>query len=74
LWQKLMAEACKVRRGGRELEVPVESLVKGDLVVLESGMRAPADCRIIDTDSLKVRVEGERAGGGVAIEAIGCFR
>jgi magnesium-transporting ATPase (P-type) len=52
----MMAENTKVRRGGRELEVRVEDLVKGDLVLLESGMRVPADCRIIETDSLKVRL------------------
>jgi P-type Ca2+ transporter type 2C len=51
----MMAENTKVKRGGRVLEVRVEDLVKGDLVVLESGMRVPADCRIIETDSLKVR-------------------
>jgi hypothetical protein len=53
-WQRMMAESTKVRRRGRELEVRVEELVKGDIVVLEFGMRVPADCRIIHTDSLKV--------------------
>ena len=49
-----MSENAKVIRDGVEAEVPSEDLVKGDLVVIESGVRVPADLRILSTDSLKV--------------------
>lgn len=32
----------------------LQDLVVGDIVLLESGSRVPADLRILDTDSLKV--------------------
>jgi hypothetical protein len=53
--QTIMEDSTTVRRGGREMDVPVEALVQGDVVVLRMGMRVPADCRIIHTDGLKVR-------------------
>jgi len=34
-----------------------QDLVKGDMVLLESGQRVPADIRILETDSLKVQEE-----------------
>lgn len=33
-----------------------QSLVKGDLVIIEAGQRVPADLRIISVDGLKVRL------------------
>lgn len=50
----MMSEQAKVRRGGEEFWVPSEDLVIGDMVLLESGSRVPADCRIVSSDSLKV--------------------
>lgn len=51
----MMSEKARVRRGGKDMDVPAEDLVLGDLVLVESGVRIPADLRIIQTDSLKVR-------------------
>lgn len=50
----MMSEKARVRRGGKEMDVPAEDLVLGDLVMVESGVRIPADLRIIQSDSLKV--------------------
>jgi len=50
----MMSENARVRRGGKEADVPSEDLVLGDLVIIESGKRVPADLRIILSDSLKV--------------------
>lgn len=54
LQQDMMSEKARVRRGGKDLDVPTEDLVVGDVVLVESGVRIPADLRIIQTDSLKV--------------------
>ena len=53
-FKDMMSENARVRRGGKEQDVPAEDLVLGDLVVIESGKRIPADLRIIQSDSLKV--------------------
>jgi cation-transporting ATPase I len=43
-----------VRRGGQLLEVDAELLVRGDVIVLAAGDVVPADCRILESDSLEV--------------------
>jgi Mg2+-importing ATPase len=45
---------AKVRRGGREVSVPVEQVVVGDLVVLGAGDVVPADCRVVASQGLLV--------------------
>ncbi|PKQ06854.1 MAG: carbonate dehydratase, partial [Alphaproteobacteria bacterium HGW-Alphaproteobacteria-12] len=41
-------------RGGRRLTVAAESVVPGDLVVLEAGDRVPADLRLVKANNLKI--------------------
>jgi len=43
-----------VRRGTDLVEVEATELVRGDVVMLEAGDVVPADCRIIDAESLEV--------------------
>lgn len=43
-----------VVRDGREIEIHDEEVVQGDVIVLRSGDKVPADARIISTQSLKV--------------------
>ncbi|MET8090236.1 magnesium-translocating P-type ATPase [Micromonospora sp. NPDC005220] len=43
-----------VVRDGREVSVPVEEVVVGDLVVLRAGDVVPADCRIVEAGRLQV--------------------
>lgn len=52
--KKLLAYKTKVKRGGTEKEIDVVNLVPGDIVVLEEGIKAPADIRLIDVFSLSV--------------------
>lgn len=52
--QKLMKIKARVRRDGQETEVPAEDLVPGDVVLLESGMKVPADMRLIEVSGLKI--------------------
>ncbi len=51
---KLVSPHAKVIRGGQEWEVPSRELVPGDVVLLESGARVPADLRLLGTAALTV--------------------
>ncbi len=45
--RRMLEPECRVRRGATLVAVPAESVVAGDLVVLESGDRVPADIRLV---------------------------
>ena len=51
---KLVTTEASVRRDGRKLRMPSAQLVPGDLVLLQSGDRVPADLRLIRVRSLQV--------------------
>jgi P-type Cu+ transporter len=44
----LQPRRARVQRGGEEMEVPVEELVRGDLVMVRPGERIPVDGEIIE--------------------------
>ncbi|HEY66153.1 MAG TPA: cadmium-translocating P-type ATPase [Caldilineae bacterium] len=44
---ELTPETALVRRDGREVELPVEEVVRGDIVVVRPGDRIPVDGRVI---------------------------
>src|SRR6266511_2586827 len=53
----LMAQVrveVEVRREGREISVPVEDVVVGDVLVLSAGDVVPADCRVIESHGLLI--------------------
>jgi magnesium-transporting ATPase (P-type) len=50
--QRLLKIIARVRRGNREQEIPSEKVVPGDIVLLESGNKVPADLRLLQTHSL----------------------
>lgn len=52
--QEMAAATSKVIRGGKQVTVKSEELVRGDILVLEAGDAVPADCRIIECASLKI--------------------
>ncbi len=52
--QKLMTTRVRVLRSGDTHEIDSEQLVPGDIVLLESGNRVPADMRIVDSHSLEI--------------------
>ncbi|OFK23442.1 cation-translocating P-type ATPase [Olsenella sp. HMSC062G07] len=52
--QEMASATSKVVRGGRQIQVPSHDLVVGDLVILEAGDSVPADCRILESASMKV--------------------
>ncbi len=52
--KKLLAFKAKVRRSGVEREIEVAGLVPGDIVILEEGLKVPADMRLIQVLSLRI--------------------
>ncbi|MEM7793384.1 MAG: cation-translocating P-type ATPase [Cyanobacteria bacterium P01_C01_bin.118] len=53
--KKLAVPTVRVRRSGQVQECSLESLVRGDLVLLEAGNRVPADGRLVETVNLQVQ-------------------
>ena len=51
--KQMTASTSKVIRGGQLMAVKSEEIVVGDIVILEAGDSVPADCRIIESASLK---------------------
>lgn len=56
-----------VLRAGRRMTVPAEDIVPGDIVLLESGDRVPADLRLLRTRNLSVD-EAVLTGESVAVD------
>ncbi|MCM8817114.1 MAG: HAD-IC family P-type ATPase, partial [Candidatus Omnitrophica bacterium] len=52
--KKLILVKSRVRRDGKELEIMAEDLVPGDIVLLESGMKVPADIRLFEASGLEI--------------------
>ncbi len=62
--QKLLPPTARALRQGTIVEIPVEGLVVGDVVLLEQGDSTPADCRLLEGFSARVNnatVTGESA-------------
>lgn len=53
--KKLAVPTVRVRREGAVTEIPAVDLVPGDVVLLEAGNLVPADCRIIESFSLRTQ-------------------
>ena len=52
--KKMLIPKARVLRNGKEKEINSEQLVPGDVVLLASGTKAPADLRLLKTYELKV--------------------
>jgi len=52
--KKLLAFKARVVRGGKEMEITTADLVPGDIVILEEGLKVPADIRIFDVAQLQI--------------------
>ncbi len=64
---RMVVTEATVRRNGRKQRVPSESLVPGDIVLLQSGDRVPADLRFLLVRSLQVD-ESMLTGESVPVE------
>ncbi len=52
--RRMLSLKATVRRDGEEREIPAEELVPGDIVLLKSGDRVPADLRILSARNAQV--------------------
>lgn len=58
------AVPVRVRREDKELEVPADELVPGDVVLLRAGDPVPADCRILEATGLEADESSLTGEGG----------
>ena len=52
--RRMAAPAAQVIRDGNEVRIPSQTLVPGDLVILPTGNRVPADVRLMEAVNLRV--------------------
>lgn len=64
--KELTAPLAHVLRNGKIERIPAKELVPGDILVLESGARIPADARLIETIDLEVN-EATLTGESLAV-------
>ncbi len=67
--RKQVATTAAVVRDGREQELPVAELVRGDIVKLNAGDLVPADARLLEANDLHVR-ESSLTGESLPVEKI----
>ncbi len=65
--RRMLTLYATVLRDGRRSVVPAESLVPGDIVVLQSGDKIPADVRLIQVKNLQTQ-EAALTGESLAVE------
>ncbi|MCA9627758.1 MAG: cation-transporting P-type ATPase [Myxococcales bacterium] len=61
------APTARVRRDGKEHDLPARELVPGDIIALEEGSRVPADARLIEGHSLATN-ESALTGESMPVE------
>ncbi len=52
--RQLAAPKAKVRRNGRDNEIPASEVVPGDVLILETGARIAADSRVLKSEELQI--------------------
>lgn len=65
--QEMSKAQSKVIRDGKQILIPSEDLVPGDIIVLEAGDSVPADARIIECASMKIE-EAALTGESVPVD------
>jgi Ca2+-transporting ATPase len=69
----LSSPTSTVVRGGRARTMPTSRIVPGDVVLLESGDRVPADLRLVDVNNLRIdesMLTGESEDAGKGTESV----
>ncbi len=51
--RKMAAPHSSVIRDGKDSQIPAHELVPGDIILLKTGDKVPADCRILESNNLK---------------------
>ena len=70
--KKMIVPRARVLRDGKEQEINSEALVPGDIVLLASGVRVPADLRLFQTLELRIE-EAMLTGESVPAEKTTAF-
>ncbi len=65
--KNLVKVKAKVYRNKNLIEIDSTQLVKGDIIFLEAGDKVPADCRLIESNKLRV-IEGSLTGESLPVE------
>ncbi|XES75972.1 MAG: cation-translocating P-type ATPase, partial [Candidatus Bathyarchaeia archaeon] len=65
--KKMTAPTALVIRGGKEVKIPANQLVPGDILLLYTGDKIPADSRLIEAHNLKVE-EAALTGESAAVD------
>jgi Ca2+-transporting ATPase len=65
--KQMAAPTATVLRDGREVKIPSRDLVPGDVIILHTGDRVPADARILEAVNLQVE-EAALTGESVPVE------
>ena len=65
--QEMSKAQSKVIRDGKQISIPSEDLVVGDVIVLEAGDAVPADARIMECASMKIE-EAALTGESVPVD------
>ncbi|BCP52202.1 cation-transporting P-type ATPase [Kaistia sp. 32K] len=65
--RNMLSAEARVLRGGETRLIPAEDLVPGDIVLLESGDKIPADLRLVDAKNLRTE-EAALTGESVPAE------
>ena len=67
--QEMSAATSHVIRDGKVIEIHSEDLVVGDVILIEAGDAVPADCRILESTSIKIE-EAALTGESVPVNKI----
>ena len=65
--RNMLSQQAMVKRDGRFISLPAEQLVPGDVVLLQSGDKVPADLRLFRTRELRIE-EAMLTGESVPVE------
>jgi magnesium-transporting ATPase (P-type) len=65
--RRMLSPEATVLRGGKRIVVAAETLVPGDIVLLQSGDKVPADLRLLHTKNLRIE-EAALTGESTAVE------
>jgi Ca2+-transporting ATPase len=65
--RRIAAPEATVRRSGNEVRIPARDLVPGDLLILKSGDKVAADCRLVEVHNLQTD-EAPLTGESVPVE------
>ena len=65
--RRMAAPLATVRRDGNEVEMPARELVPGDIILLRSGDKVPADARVVEAVNLQVE-EAALTGESLPVE------